>query len=200
MDCKLTSRQAEILERIRAHIHETGYPPTRAELARQLGFKSANAAEDHLRALQRKGVIELLPGTSRGIRLIEEQGLPVVGDVAAGHPILAQENIDEHLDVDPQMFSSNADYMLRVRGDSMLNAGICDGDLLAVQQSREARNGQIVVARIEDEVTVKRFRKERSRILLIPENDQFEPIEIKAGDREVTIEGIAVGVIRRRVH
>lgn len=197
MECKLTPRQAQILDLIRDHIQETGYPPTRAELARQLGFKSANAAEDHLRALQRKGVIELLPGTSRGIRLVEEAGLPVVGDVAAGHPILAQENIDRHIEVDPQMFSPNADYMLRVRGDSMLNAGILDGDLLAVHQSREARNGQIVVARIEDEVTVKRFRKERNRVLLIPENDQFEPIEVRAGEQELEIEGIAVGVLRQ---
>ncbi len=199
MDSTLTARQAQILELIRDHIGDTGYPPTRAEIARTLGFRSANAAEDDLRALEPKGFIEVLPGTSRGIRLLEtgEDGLPLIGHVAAGHPVLAEENVEEYLPVNPDLFSPRADYLLRVRGDSMVDAGIHDRDLLAVQRTHEARNGQVVVARLDDEVTVKRFRRQRNKVWLVPENEQFEPIEVRAGEHELVIEGIGVGIIRR---
>ena len=160
MQRALTPRQAEILELIREYIADQGHPPTRADIARILGFRSPNAAEEHLRALEKKGAIELLPGASRGIRLPEEEiGLPVVGRVAAGHPILAQENIEDRYGLDPDVFRPRADYLLRVQGQSMRDVGILDGDLLAVHRTPEASNGQIVVARIEDEVTVKRFRR-----------------------------------------
>ncbi|HEX7036937.1 MAG TPA: transcriptional repressor LexA [Pseudomonadales bacterium] len=195
----LTPRQAQVLELIRRHIEETGYPPTRADIARALGFRSPNAAEEHLKALARKGAIEMIPGTSRGIRLPEPPGLPVVGRVAAGNPILAQENIEDHVDIPGGFFRPRADFLLRVRGDSMQGAGILDGDLLAVHKTPEAANGQIVVARVDDEVTVKRLQRtrQRHRILLLPENPDYEPIEVDLTDRPFHIEGLGVGVIRR---
>ena len=197
----LTARQAEILALIRRSVQQTGMPPTRQEIASALGFRSANAAEEHLRALARKGVIELLPGSSRGIRIAGDaasaaQGLPVVGRVAAGQPLLALEHIEDHCAVAPELFKPRADYLLRVAGMSMRDAGILDGDLLAVHAARTARNGQIVVARIDDEVTVKRFRQRGNRIVLLPENPDFEPIEIEAGSRELAIEGLGVGILR----
>ena len=197
----LTTRQAEILALIRRSVQQTGMPPTRQEIASVLGFRSANAAEEHLRALARKGVIELLPGSSRGIRIAGDaasaaQGLPVVGRVAAGQPLLALEHIEDHCAVAPELFKPRADYLLRVAGMSMRDAGILDGDLLAVHAARTARNGQIVVARIDDEVTVKRFRQRGNRIVLLPENPDFEPIEIEAGSRELVIEGLGVGILR----
>ena len=194
---KLTARQQQILELIRDFINDTGMPPTRAEIAETLGFRSANAAEDHLKALARKGMIEMTPGASRGIRLLVEDGLPLVGRVAAGEPILAQENIEEHYKVDPDMFNPNADYLLRVNGMSMKDIGILDGDLLAVHAHPTAHNGQIVVARIEDEVTVKRFKQRGNIVTLIAENEEFEPIRVDLRQQELAIEGIAVGVIRQ---
>lgn len=194
----LTARQAEILEFIHATLMETGMPPTRMEISEAFGFSSANAAEGHLRALERKGFIELIPGSSRGIRVMEgyDTGLPVVGRVAAGSPILAEEVIETYYDISPDLFDPPADYLLRVRGMSMQDAGILDGDLLAVHRCPTAYNGQIVVARIGDEVTVKRLKRNRQReIFLLPENSAFKPIEIKPGD-ELEIEGIGVGVIR----
>jgi repressor LexA len=194
----LTPRQSEILDWIRAHIESTGMPPTRAEIARGLGFSSASSAEDHLRALARKGVIEMLPGASRGIRLVEpvESGLPLVGRVAAGSPILAAEHIEQHYRVDPELFSPRADYLLRVRGTSMRDAGILDGDLLAVHKASEATSGQIVVARLGDDVTVKRFRRRGHQVQLVAENPDFQPIQLDLRVDALTIEGIGVGVIR----
>ena len=196
----LTARQQQILDLIKQHISETGYPPTRAEIANELGFKSPNAAEEHLRALARKGVIEMISGTSRGIRLLEEEhkGLPLVGRVAAGDPILAVENIEDYLEVAANMFYPQADYLLRVHGMSMKNVGIMDGGLLAVHKAETAENGQIVVARIEDEVTVKRLKKTRKRheIMLLPENDELEPILVDLREQDFAIEGLGVGVIR----
>jgi repressor LexA len=198
MQRALTPRQAEILELIRGYIADHGHPPTRADIARVLGFRSPNAAEEHLRALEKKGAIELLPGASRGIRLPEEEkGLPVVGRVAAGHPILAQENIEDRYGLDPDVFRPRADYLLRVQGQSMRDVGILDGDLLAVHRTPEASNGQIVVARVEDEVTVKRFkRKSKYRVDLLPENSDFSPIEIDLRYQSLSIEGLGVGVLR----
>jgi len=195
----LTKRQAQVLDLIRRHIFDTGYPPTRADIAEELGFKSPNAAEEHLKALARKGAIEMIPGTSRGIRLPESAGLPIVGRVAAGQPILAAEHIEDVCAIPPEFFRPRADYLLRVRGDSMMDAGILDGDLLVVHKSNEARSGDIVVARIEDEVTVKRFQKGRSRhlVTLLPENAEYDPIEVDLSQRPFSIEGLAVGVIRR---
>ncbi|MDP6374489.1 MAG: transcriptional repressor LexA [Pseudomonadales bacterium] len=194
----LTTRQAQVLDIIRQHISDTGYPPTRADIAQQLGFKSPNAAEEHLKALARKGAIEMIPGTSRGIRLPEDSGLPIVGRVAAGSPILAEEHIEERLDMPASFFHPRADYLLRVHGDSMMDAGILDGDLIAVHKTLDASNGQIVVARIEDEVTVKRFqRNARARVTLLPENDAYEPIEVDLSEQPFQIEGLSVGVIRR---
>lgn len=197
----LTARQAEVLALIRRNLKRTGMPPTRSEIAEALGFRSPNAAEEHLRALARKGAIELLPGASRGIRILGEQpaaGLPVVGRVAAGQPILAAEHIEEHHALDPALFRPRADYLLRVTGMSMRDAGILDGDLLAVHATPEAVNGQIVVARIDDEVTVKRFRRRGNRVRLLPENPDFEPLEIDLRSRELFIEGLGVGVLRTR--
>lgn len=195
---ELTNRQAEVLDVIKAHLADTGYPPTRADIAREFGFKSPNAAEEHLRALARKGVIEMIPGTSRGIRLTQDDGLPVVGRVAAGAPILAAENVEESIAVPPTLFHPSADYLLRVQGDSMVDVGILDGDLLAVHKTPTARSGDIVVARIDDEVTVKRLRrKSRSKLLLLPENEDYDPIEVDARSGEFAIEGVSVGVIRR---
>ena len=174
------------------------YPPTRADIAAELGFRSANAAEEHLKALARKGAIEVIPGTSRGIRLPRGNGLPIIGRVAAGSPLLAVEHIEDTCDVPPSLFSPRADFLLRVRGDSMTGVGILDGDLLAVHKTAEARDGQIVVARIEDEVTVKRLqRPRRDQVLLLPENDDYEPIEVDLRRQELVIEGLSVGVIRR---
>jgi repressor LexA len=193
---ELTPRQQEILQLIRERIETTGMPPTRAEIARQFGFRSANAAEEHLKVLARKGVLELLPGTSRGIRLVDRGGLPVVGRVAAGSPILAQEHIEACYQIDTALFAPRADYLLRVRGMSMKDAGILDGDLLAVHRSAEAHTGQVVVARLGDEVTVKRFRKRGHTAELLPENPDFAPIVLDLRHQELVIEGIAVGVIR----
>ncbi|MDE0660745.1 MAG: transcriptional repressor LexA [Gammaproteobacteria bacterium] len=195
---QLTARQAEVLDLVRSHITETGYPPTRADIARQLGFRSANAAEEHLKALARKGALEIVPGTSRGIRLPVDEGLPVVGRVAAGSPILAQEHIEETCNVPPEMFRPAADFLLRVEGDSMVDAGILDGDLLAVHKTPEAANGAIVVARIDDDVTVKRLRrKSRTRVVLEAENEAYAPIEVDLRSQDLVIEGLSVGVIRR---
>jgi repressor LexA len=193
---ELTPRQAEILELIRSQLEATGFPPTRAEIARHLGFRSVNAAEEHVKALAKKGLIELVPNASRGIRLTQDTGLPVVGKVAAGHPILAEQNIEGSCQIDRSLFSPRADYLLRVRGMSMVNAGILDGDLLAVHRSPEARSGQIVVARVNDEVTVKRFRKRGREVQLIAENPDFEPIVLDLKRDSLTIEGLGVGVIR----
>ena len=193
----LTRRQAEVLDVIRSHIADTGYPPTRADIAAELGFRSANAAEEHLKALARKGAIEVIPGTSRGIRLPGGNGLPIIGRVAAGSPLLAVEHIEDTCDVPPSLFSPRADFLLRVRGDSMTGAGILDGDLLAVHKTAEARDGQIVVARIEDEVTVKRLqRPRRDQVLLLPENEDYDPIKVDLRRQELVIEGLSVGVIR----
>ena len=197
----LTARQAEILALIQATIRRTGMPPTRAEIAETLGFRSANAAEEHLRALARKGFIELLPGASRGIRVVGQDfedtlRLPVVGRVAAGQPLLALEHIEDHHAVDPDVFKPRADYLLRVQGLSMRDVGILDGDLLAVHATREARNGQIVVARVDDEVTVKRFSKRGARVQLLAENPDFKPLEVNLHHQELVIEGLGVGVLR----
>ena len=199
----LTARQEEILNLIKTNIRATGYPPTRAEIANELGFKSPNAAEEHLRALARKGVIEMIKGTSRGIRLLDEEqnGLPLVGRVAAGEAILAIENIEDYIDVTPDMFYPKADFFLKVRGASMRNIGIMDGDLLAVHKTNIAENGEIVVARIEDEVTVKRIRTNSvaHEIKLMPENDDFKPINVDLRTQNFSIEGISVGVLRTKI-
>ena len=197
---ELTPRQKQILEMIQEFIAETGMPPTRAEIAGELGFKSANAAEEHLRALQRKGVLELLPGASRGIQLKDslrdQMGLPLVGRVAAGSPILAQEHIETHYKIDPQLFRPKPHYLLRVHGMSMKNAGILDGDLVAVHRTPEVRSRQIIVARLDDEVTVKRYRQKGSLVSLLPENEDFETIEVDLKQQSLVIEGVVVGVIR----
>lgn len=196
---KLTARQEQVLDVIRRHIGATGMPPTRADIAKELGFKSANAAEEHLKALARKGAIEIVPGASRGIRLPEDAGLPIVGKVAAGEPILAAENVEDHCAVDPSMFHPPADYLLRVEGDSMINVGIHDGDLLAVHSTPVADNGAIVVARIDDEVTVKRLKRGRDKrhLQLLPENDHLSPIAVDLAESNFAIEGLSVGIIRR---
>lgn len=230
---KLTARQQQILDLVRSAIERTGAPPTRAEIAKELGFRSANAAEEHLQALARKGVIELVGGTSRGIRLksdtlralnearnandlprtqspfgkqyslplasLTQLTLPLVGRVAAGHPILAQEHIEQNYIVEASMFARQPDFLLKVRGMSMKDIGIMDGDLLAVQKTSEASNGQIVVARIGDEVTVKRFKRSRGGIELLPENPEFEPILVRADDESFAVEGLAVGLIRNQM-
>jgi len=196
----LTSRQQEILQFIRDRIEATGLPPTRVEIAQEFGFRSPNAAEEHIKVLSRKGVLELLPGASRGIRLTNGGGLPVVGRVAAGSPMLAQEHIEAHYQIDSALFAPRADYLLKVSGMSMKDAGILDGDLLAVHRSSEARAGQVVVARFDDEVTVKRFRKRGHVVELLPENPDFEPIVVDLRRQELIIEGIGVGVIRHGKH
>ncbi len=200
---ELTTRQSQILKLIRDTIEKSGMPPTRGEICTALGFSSPNAAEQHLRALAQKGVIEMIPGTSRGIRLLAsgtltpEFSLPVVGRVAAGQPILAAEHIEDTLRVDPSLFKPRADYLLRVNGMSMRDAGILDRDLLAVRRARRAENGQIVVARVNgDEVTVKYFHQSRNRVQLRPANPDFKPIEIDLRHQEIAIEGIMVGVLR----
>ena len=200
---KLTSRHAEILGYIKDYLQDTGFPPTRLEIAQEMGFKSPNAAEEHLRALARKGAIEMLPGTSRGIRLpISEQlGLPIIGQVAAGNPILAEESIADYCDVPPDMFNPKADYLLTVKGTSMVDIGIYEEDLLAVHKTDKANNGDIIVARIDDEVTVKRLETSRSiyKLNLVAENSEFDPIEVDLRSNNFAIEGISVGVIRRGV-
>jgi repressor LexA len=193
---ELTRRQAEILELISTQLEQTGFPPTRAEISAHFGFSSPNAAEEHLRALERKGAIEILPGASRGLRVLQPQGLPVVGRVAAGAPILAEQHIDAHYRVDAALFKPRAHYFLRVRGLSMRDAGILEGDLLAVHRTREARSGQVVVARVNDEVTVKRYRRRGHQVQLLPENPEFAPIEIDLRADKLEIEGIGVGVVR----
>ena len=192
----LTPRQSEILAFIRNSLEVFSVPPTRAEIASAFGFASANAAEDHLRALARKGAITLEAGSARGIRLVEQLGLPLIGTVAAGSPILAVENRLDTMRVDPALFSPRADYLLRVRGLSMIDAGILDGDVLAIHSTSEATNGQIVVARIGDEVTVKRFKRRGTMVELIAENKDFKPILVNTRNETLTIEGIAVGLIR----
>lgn len=213
---KLTARQEQILNLIKEAIDNTGFPPTRAEIAQELGFRSANAAEEHLQALARKGAIEISPGTSRGIRLIGTtvpaaapepvavphvpaallMSLPLVGRVAAGSPILAQEHVEANYSVDPAMFSAKPDFLLKVKGWSMRDAGICDGDILAVKKVDSAKNGQIVVARIGEEVTVKRYRKTGSTIELLPENPDFSVITVDPATDEFALEGLAVGLMR----
>ncbi len=196
---KLTQRQQQVLELIRSHIDETGYPPTRADIARELGFRSANAAEEHLKALARKGAIEMIAGASRGIRLPRSSGIPIVGRVAAGNPVLAQEHIEDYCDMPTSFFKPAADYFLRVCGDSMMDIGIYDEDLLAVHKTTDVKNGDIVVARIDDEVTVKRLQtsKDQSRLTLLPENSDYKPIEVNLKQCEFAIEGISVGILRR---
>jgi repressor LexA len=197
----LTPRQTQILRLIQSRLADSGMPPTRAEIARELGFKSANAAEEHLRALQRKGVISLIPGASRGIQLKdtmrEQLGLPLIGRVAAGRPILAEEHIEGRYQIDPQLFQPRPHYLLKVNGMSMRDAGILDGDLVAVHRTAEVRNRQIVVARLENEVTVKRYRQEGSIVWLLPENADFEPIRVDLKVQPMIIEGVVVGVVRR---
>ncbi|MFO1319947.1 MAG: transcriptional repressor LexA [Burkholderiales bacterium] len=195
-DRPLTPRQQQILQLIRDSVAANGMPPTRAEICQAFGFSSPNAAEDHLRALARKGVIELSEGIARGIRLVEQLGLPLVGRVAAGRPILAEQHIQGHYQVDPSLFKPHADYLLKVRGMSMRDAGILDGDLLAVHRTAEARTGQIVVARLQDEVTVKRLRRQGPVVELLPENPEFEPIVVDLRQDFLEIEGLAVGLIR----
>ena len=197
---QLTERQQEVLDLIRRYIDETGYPPTRADIPHELGFRSANAAEEHLKALARKGAIEMIAGASRGIRLVDEQsGIPIVGRVAAGNPILAQEHIEDYCEIAPSFFQPRADYFLRVKGDSMIEAGIFEDDLLAVHRTNDAQNGQIIVARIGDEVTVKRLQRTRSKyqLLLLPENRDYQPIEVDLREQEFAIEGLSVGILRR---
>lgn len=215
---KLTARQQQVLDLIQSAIERTGAPPTRAEIAAALGFRSANAAEEHLQALARKGVIELVGGTSRGIRLqsdtlrslhalrtkqfslplpsLQQLMLPLVGRVAAGSPILAQEHIDQTYSVEAGLFARRPDYLLKVRGMSMRDAGILDGDLLAVQRAKDAKNGQIVVARLGDDVTVKRFRRVRGTVELIPENPDFQTLVVGPDSGDFELEGLAVGLIR----
>lgn len=199
----LTERQQQIYDLIKQNIQTTGMPPTRAEIAKSLGFRSANAAEEHLKALAKKGAIEMIAGSSRGIRLLlensetnEKEGLPLIGQVAAGSPILAQEHIESFYQVDPHLFKPTADFLLRVHGMSMKDIGILDGDLLAVHKTQDVKNGQVVVARIDDEVTVKRLSRKGKYIHLIAENTEFSPIEVNLEQQNFAIEGIAVGIIR----
>ena len=196
---QLTKRQEQVLSVIRRYIDDTGYPPTRADIARELGFKSANAAEEHLKALARKGAIEMVAGASRGIRLPESDGIPIVGRVAAGSPVLAQEHIEDYCNMPASFFKPAADYFLRVTGDSMIDVGIFDEDLLAVHRTKDVRVGDIVVARIEDEVTVKRLKRGKDpRFLeLLPENPDYKPIQVDLQSQGFDIEGISVGVLRR---
>ena len=195
----LTRRQSQVLDMIKRSLRQHGYPPTRAEISAAFGFKSPNAAEEHLRALARKGCIEMISGTSRGIRLTGPTGLPLVGQVRAGEPILAQEHIEEHIDLVATFFHPPADFLLRVLGDSMVDAGILEGDLLAVRKTPVAHTGQIVVARIDDEVTVKRLRRRQGgrHVTLLAENDAYAPIVVDLRRDDFTIEGRSVGILRR---
>jgi len=206
MTSGLTKRQSEVLELVRKLTNRNGMPPTRAEIAKSLGFSSANAAEDHLRALARKNYVELIPGTSRGIRLTKESvsitsdvELPVIGQVAAGQPILAIEHVENSYSLDSSMFPLIPNYLLRVKGDSMINVGIFNKDLLVVHSNKMARNGQIVVARLDDEVTVKRFYKRGAKVRLLAENPSFKAIEVDLASQEFIIEGIGIGVLRTKV-
>lgn len=200
----LTERQQQIYDLIKENIQTTGMPPTRAEIAQKLGFRSANAAEEHLKALAKKGAIEMIAGSSRGIRLLLEQpenlsefeGIPLIGKVAAGSPILAQEHIESHYQMSPALFKPQADFLLRVQGMSMKDIGILDGDLLAVHKTQDVKNGQVVVARIDDEVTVKRLSQKGRHVKLLAENPEFSPIDIDLEQQNFAIEGIAVGIIR----
>ena len=195
---KLTARQQQVMDVVRSSIDATGMPPTRADIARELGFKSVNAAEEHLKALAKKGAIELIAGASRGIRLTEQTGLPIIGRVAAGEPLLTQAHIEDYCDLSASFFSPTAHFLLQVCGDSMINVGIFDGDLLAVHSTREVRQGQIAVVRIDDEVTVKRWKRiSDTRVDLTAENDNYAPIELDLTTQDVVVEGISVGVIRR---
>jgi repressor LexA len=203
---KLTQKQQSVLDFICEHQQLHGAPPTRMEIAQQLGFRSANAAEDHLKALEKKGVLTIMRGTSRGIRLIEENiasvmplGLPLLGQVAAGSPLLASENVDRYCQVCANLFSPPADYLLSVRGNSMIKIGICDQDWVAVHKTHEVKNGDVVVARLHDEVTVKRWQRQQDTILLCPENDQMQPIMVQKNQHDLVVEGLVVGVIRRGV-
>ena len=192
----LTPRQAEILKLIERYTEKSGFPPTRNEICQAMGFRSPNAAEEHLKALARKGVIEMIPGASRGIRLKHDPGIPVIGRVAAGAPILAEEHVESRYQLDPALFTPSADYLLKVRGVSMRDAGILEGDLLAVHRTSEFRSGQIVVARLHDEVTVKRIRKHRDKVELIPENPAYTTRVVDLKRETLAIEGVAVGIIR----
>ncbi|MEE9142104.1 MAG: transcriptional repressor LexA [Gammaproteobacteria bacterium] len=196
---ELTARQAEILSFVQEFIEENSMPPTRAEIAAALGFKSPNAAEEHLKALKRKGAIELIPGASRGIRLTEPTGIPLVGRVAAGMPILAEEFIEDRYQLDPKLFKPTPHFLLKVHGMSMRDAGILDGDLVAVYRTPDVRNSQIVVARLEDEVTVKRYRQEGTLVWLMPENPDFAPIRVDISEQPLVIEGVVIGVLRSGV-
>ncbi|MFT5259944.1 MAG: repressor LexA [Saprospiraceae bacterium] len=196
---RTTQRQQQILDFIKSIITNTGLPPTRSELCIAFGFRSPTAADDHLKALARKGLIELVPGVSRGIKLMQQAltlGLPLIGQVAAGAPILAEENIEEYIELNPSQFKPKADYLLRVRGHSMCDVGILDNDLLAVQRTQEVRDGQIVVARIGDEVTVKRFKRIDNEVILLAENPDFSPIKVDLREADFAIEGLGVGVVR----
>lgn len=192
----LTRRQAEILKLIERYTEKSGFPPTRNEICEAMGFRSPNAAEEHLKALARKGAIEMIPGASRGIRLKQEPGVPVIGRVAAGAPLLAAEHVESRYQLDPALFHPRADYLLKVRGLSMRDAGILEGDLLAVHRTSEFRSGQIVVARLHDEVTVKRIRRQRDKVELIPENPAFSTRVVDLKREALTVEGVAVGIIR----
>ena len=198
---KLTPPQDQVPDCIRSYIIDTGYPPTRAEIAKELGFKSPNAAEEHIKALARKGAIEIIPGASRGIRVPDmhevDLGLPIIGMVAAGSPLLAQEHISDYCAIPENLFYPKADYLLKVSGMSMKDIGIYDGDLLAVHKTDQARNGQVVVARLDDEVTVKRFQRNGNQVQLIAENQDFSPIDVDLTQQHLSIEGLSVGVIRR---
>jgi repressor LexA len=197
----LTPRQREILKLIQEHMSEEGMPPTRAEIAQRMGFKSPNAAEEHLRALQKKGAIDLIPGASRGIQLKdslrEQLGLPLIGRVAAGRPMLAEEHVEGRYQIDPKIFQPRAHYLLKVKGMSMKDVGILDGDLVAVHRTPEVRNRQIVVARLDNEVTVKRYKQDGKLVWLLPENEEFEPIRVDMKEQSLIIEGIVVGVLRQ---
>jgi repressor LexA len=201
----LTARQQKVLEWIRRHLESTGMPPTRAEIAAGLGFRTPSSAEDHLRALERKGVLQMTPGASRGLRLrdtpeLPGAGLPLVGRVAAGNPVLAAEHIEAHVRLDPALFTPRADYLLRVRGSSMRDAGILDGDLIAVHKRETAEHGRIVVARLDDEVTVKTLEHRNGRVRLLPANPDFAPIEVDPRRHAFAIEGLYVGLIRPNPH
>lgn len=194
---KLTARQSLVFEFIKEYSETSGFPPTRAEIADALGFRSVNAAEEHLRVLARKGALDIVPGTSRGILLKKSgTGLPLIGRVAAGHPIMAEPHIEKHFQLDPSLFRPKAHYLLRVKGHSMHDAGIRNHDLLAVHRTTSARTGQIVVARINDEVTVKRLERKRTQVRLLPANPDFNPITVNSRRDEFAIEGIGVGIIR----
>jgi repressor LexA len=203
---RLTHRQEQILDWIRSFIDSRGMPPTRAEIASALGFSTPSSAEDHLQALAKKGVLDIVPGAARGIRLRDRPGvplqgtLPLIGRVAAGSPILAAQHVEAHYRVDPALFAPRADYLLRVHGDSMRDAGVHDGDLLAVHRTGEARSGQIVVARLDEDVTVKRFRRRGRDIMLMPENRDFAPIIVDPSTSSFSIEGLAVGLVRSGSH